>query len=283
MALDFGVILLILLAAALHASWNALVKAGGDTLVMQTLVIFVPSLPCLVLIPLLPLPAPESWLFLAISTVVHYLYYYFVVMSYRHGDLSQVYPIARGAAPALVAIGAWFLADESLSPAEWLGVSIVCCGIISLAWRKGALRDGLGMGVGFALLNSLTIATYLVADGLGIRRSGNELAYIAWLFPLEGVPLLAFTLWRRWGRLHQAFMPHIKTGLIGGVVAGLSYGIALWTMTLGPLAHIVALRETSVVMAAIIGTVFLAEPFGRRRILAAALVALGAVLLNAGL
>ena len=280
-------ILLVLLAAVLHASWNALVKAGGDKLVMQTLVISVNGFLAMPLLFFLPLPAPESWPYLAVSAVIHFLYYAGVIGGYRHGDLSQVYPIARGSAPALVALGAWVLAGETLSPLELLGVFTVSLGIISLTGLPAVLRRGESLGgearvIVIALLTGLCIASYTLADGLGVRHAGNALSYILWLYALEAVPLTAFTLWRRRGRIVESFRPHLVTGSIGSLLAGLAYGIVIWAMSVGPMAHVVALRETSVLVAAVIGSRLLSEPFGRRRIAAAAVIAAGAVLLEAG-
>ncbi|MDJ0970483.1 MAG: DMT family transporter [Kiloniellales bacterium] len=286
MVLDAGVLSLVLLAAVLHASWNALVKAGEDKLVMQTLVISVHGYLAMPLLFFLPLPDPASWPYLGLSALIHFVYYAGVIGAYRHGDLSQVYPIARGSAPALVALGAWFLAGEALSAAELLGVFTVSLGIVSLTGLPRQLR-GQGDGreakaIGFALLTGATIASYTLADGLGVRESGHALSYILWLFALEAVPLTAFTLWRRRGRVVAAFKPHLKAGVIGSLLSGLAYGIVIWAMSVAPMAHVVALRETSVLIAAIIGTRLLREPFGRKRIAAAAVVAAGAILLETG-
>ena len=286
MVLDAGVLSLVLLAAVLHASWNALVKAGEDKLVMQTLVISVHGYLAMPLLFFLPLPDPASWPYLGLSALIHFVYYAGVIGAYRHGDLSQVYPIARGSAPALVALGAWILAGEALSAAELLGVFTVSLGIVSLTGLPRQLR-GQGDGreakaIGFALLTGATIASYTLADGLGVRESGHALSYILWLFALEAVPLTAFTLWRRHGRVVAAFKPHLKAGVIGSLLSGLAYGIVIWAMSVAPMAHVVALRETSVLIAAIIGTRLLREPFGRKRIAAAAVVAAGAILLETG-
>ncbi|MDJ0936945.1 MAG: EamA family transporter [Kiloniellales bacterium] len=286
MVLDAGVLSLVLLAAVLHASWNALVKAGEDKLVMQTLVISVHGYLAMPLLFFLPLPDPASWPYLGLSALIHFVYYAGVIGAYRHGDLSQVYPIARGSAPALVALGAWILAGEALSAAELLGVFTVSLGIVSLTGLPRQLR-GQGDGreakaIGFALLTGATIASYTLADGLGVRESGHALSYILWLFALEAVPLTAFTLWRRRGRVVAAFKPHLKAGVIGSLLSGLAYGIVIWAMSVAPMAHVVALRETSVLIAAIIGTRLLREPFGRKRIAAAAVVAAGAILLETG-
>ncbi len=289
MVLDAGVLSLVLLAAVLHASWNALVKAGEDKLVMQTLVICVHGYLAMPLLFFLPLPDPASWPYLGLSALIHFVYYAGVIGAYRHGDLSQVYPIARGSAPALVALGAWVLAGEALSAAELLGVFTVSLGIVSLTGLPRQLRGQGGQGdgreakaIGFALLTGATIASYTLADGLGVRESGHALSYILWLFALEAVPLTAFTLWRRRGRVVAAFKPHLKAGVIGSLLSGLAYGIVIWAMSVAPMAHVVALRETSVLIAAIIGTRLLREPFGRKRIAAAAVVAAGAILLETG-
>ncbi len=285
MALDLGVLLLVLMAAGLHASWNALVKAGGDRLVMTTLVMVGPAPLCIGALFFLPAIQPGAWPFLIASSLIHYAYYALMIAAYNHGDLSQVYPIQRGCAPALVAIAAWAFAGEALTAFEILGVVIVSIGIMSLAWRRnGATRlPAETRGIMFALANGVAIASYLIADGMGVRRAGDPLTYICWLFVLESVPMLAVTLWLRRGRIGAAFAPHWIKGIFGGMIAAVSYGIAIWAMSLGPMAHIVALRETSVIFGAALGTLVLKESFGRQRILAACMVAAGAVLLNAGL
>ncbi len=226
----------------------------------------------------------EAWPFVVLSAVVHWVYFGVLIGAYRYGDLSQVYPIARGTAPALVALEAWVFAGEALETLEVAGVLIVSAGIVSLAWRRrsGGEFAHEPKAVGLALLTAFTIAIYLLADGLGGRHAGSALTYICWLFVLQGVPLVAFTVWRRRGRLAESVRPHLRHGSLGGLIAGLSYGIAIWAMSVAPLAHVVAVRETSVLFGAAIGAVFLKEPFGRYRIAASAVVASGAVLLNLG-
>lgn len=284
MSLDPGLVGLVLFAALCHATWNALVKTGGDRLAVLTVVMSAPAFLCALTLPFVPLPAVESWPYLVASLIIHLAYYACLIHAYKHGDLSQVYPIARGTAPVLVAAGAWVMAGEALSWLELAGVLIVSAGIISLARRpKGAAPgDGSVHAVVFALMTSLTIGLYSLCDGLGVRASGTPLGYILWLFALEGIGLLPFTLWLRRGRLREAFGPSLKTGIPGGIIASLAYGIVIWAMSLGPMAHIVSLRETSVIIAALIGTLVLKEPFGPRRVAAATVVAAGAVLLQLG-
>jgi drug/metabolite transporter (DMT)-like permease len=281
MTLDPLVLLLVLLAAVLHATWNAFVKAGGDKLASISLVVFVSSVPALFALPFLPVPAVESWPFLAISATIHFVYFGALAGAYRHGDLSQVYPIARGSAPIMVAVGAWVFEGEALGVQEWIGVVLLSLGIMSLSDpRRLLLRDHNTRAVGFALLTGLTIAVYAVADGMGVRRSGATFGFIAWLFVLSGVPMLFFTLWARCGRIAEAFGPQLKSGIFGGLLAAVAYSIAIWAMSTSPLALVVSVRETSVLMAAAIGSLFLSEPFGGRRIAAAAVIVAGATLLN---
>lgn len=283
MTLDIGVVALVLLAAVLHATWNAFVKAGADRLAVLTLAMAAPAPLCALALPFVPLPNVASWPYLLASIIIHTSYYACLLFAYRHGDLSQVYPVARGTAPVLVAFGAWIMAGEVLRPRELAGVLIVSTGIMSLAWRRGgATRDGEFAAIGFALLTSLNIGLYSVTDGLGVRNAGTAIGYILWMFALEGLPLLAFTLWVRRGRIRASFAPSLKAGIGGALISSLAYGIVIWAMSVAPMAHVVALRETSVIMAAAIGALVLKEPFGGRRIAAAAVVAAGAVLLQIG-
>ncbi|MGH6933486.1 MAG: EamA family transporter [Dongiaceae bacterium] len=276
------VTMLVLSAAVMHATWNALVKAGGDKLVMQCLVISVPGFAVFLALPFVPLPAPASWPLLLLSTIAHGIYYVTLLNSYRLGGLSQVYPIARGAAPLLIAFGALFAAGETLTPLEWLGVVIASIGIMCLAAPTGADRRTELQAIGFALATGVTIALYSVADGLGVRRAGDSMSYILWLLALEAIPMLAVGFWMRRGRIVASFRPHLLKGTLGGIIAGLGYGIVIWAMGNAQMAHVSALRETSVILAALIGTLLLGEPFGRRRTLAAALVAGGNALLHIG-
>lgn len=267
----------------MHATWNAVVKAGGDRLVIMALAMILTSPFCLVAIFFVPLPDPASWPYIFASIVIHSAYYAFLIHAYRQGDLSQVYPIARGTAPALVAAVAWVWAGEALSLREMSGVAIVSLGILSIAWRQGRpAQTGEARSVVFALLTSLCIALYSVTDGIGVRSAGSSISYIVWLFALEGWPLFLYALWRRRGRVVVSFLPNLKTGFGAAAISTLAYSIVIWAMSLGAMAHVVALRETSVVMAAALGALVLKEPFGRKRIAAAMVVAAGAILLNAG-
>ncbi len=271
------VTLLVLSAAVMHATWNAFVKAGNDKAVMQCLVIFFGGIPGLIILPFVPLPDPACWPYLVGSVLAHSVYYFTLVEAYRFGALSQTYPIARGSAPLLIAIAGMMVANEHLNGGEWLGLIIACAGLISLA---GIPKAGEGRSILFAFATSLGIACYSVLDGLGVRSTANGLSYITWLLALEMIPVGLAFLWLRRGRAMASLKQNFKRGLFGGIIAGIGYGIVIWAMDFAPMAHVSAMRETSVILAALIGTLVLHEPFGPRRIAAAALVAAGNALLH---
>ena len=271
------VTLLVLSAAVMHATWNAFVKAGNDKAVMQCLVIFFGGIPGLIILPFVPLPDPACWPYLVGSVLAHSVYYFTLVEAYRYGALSQTYPIARGSAPLLIAIASMAVANEHLNGGEWLGLIIACAGLISLA---GIPKAGEGRSILFAFATSLGIACYSVLDGLGVRSTAEGLSYITWLLALEMIPVGLAFLWLRRGRAMASLKENLKRGLFGGIIAGIGYGIVIWAMDFAPMAHVSAMRETSVILAALIGTLVLHEPFGPRRIAAAALVAAGNALLH---
>jgi len=278
--MTIGVLLLVLAAALMHATWNALVKSGRDRMIDLTVVIVGSGLMAACFLPFVGLPDPAAWPFIGISIVTHIGYYIFLLGAYRHGDLSRVYPVARGIAPVLVAMGAIPLAGEV--PDMWgaVGLGFVTVGIFMLAIERGAMRGQQGKSLVYALLTGCCIVGYVLSDGLGVRASGNAAAYIAWTFAVESIPMAAYCIWaRRW-----ALMPYLKRdglrGLFGGVIAGGGYAIAIWAMSLAPMAQVTALRETSVIFGAIIGALILKESFGPKRIIAAILVAGGNALLQ---
>lgn len=279
MAIEPLVGALVLLAALLHASWNALLKSGGDPLTRLVLVNASGALCMLPLLAWVDFPDPASWPWLIGSVLVHQAYYLFLILGYRDGDLSLVYPIARGIAPLLVALGAWLVAGERLSIQGMLAVVLVSLAILSLA---GERRQGIRpqRSVVYALCTGATIAVYTVLDGMGGRLSGDVLGYIVWLFLLEGGLILIVMLALRGRRLLIDMWRHRHAGMLGGLFSAIAYGLVIWAMSHTPMTYVSALRETSVIAAAIIGTWLLREPFGRRRIGAAVTVVAGVVLLQ---
>lgn len=289
MPLTGPVVLAVLFAALLHASWNAWIKSGKDKELDTALV---HSLGFFVAPPVLwftGLPDRASWPFVAASTAIHLAYYTALAGAYRHGDLGLTYPLMRGCAPLLVAVGSVAFVGDRLSGWAWGGVATICTGVLmlGLAPSRSAAPPGTSRGkaVAFALGNAVVIAAYTVVDGIGVRASGHALAYVAALFLFDGLPYLLLVLWRRPGRRLDA-LGHMKgrwpVALMATAASLGSYGIALWAMTRAPVAAVAALRESSVLFAVVIGAVLLREPFGWQRGAGTLVLVLGVVLLRSG-
>lgn len=275
-----SVVALVLLAAVLHAVWNAVLKVETDRLLTITLFVAFAAVFAACAAPFVALPAPASWPYLALSTLLQNLYWVFLAAAYREGDLGQVYPIARGVAPVLVMPLAAIFAGDPLAATQVVAVTLIAGGIAALALRDpAALRRQPGP-VLYALGTGCIIAAYTVVDGMGARRSGSAAGYIVWLFLLSPLPLMAYVAIRRRGELMALLGGQWVSGLAGGALTIVAYGLVVWALTLGAMAEVAALRETSVVFAAIIGSVVLKESFGRWRFVASCVVAAGIVLLR---
>ncbi|MCC7048513.1 MAG: EamA family transporter [Alphaproteobacteria bacterium] len=281
MKLDAALVVLILCSALMHASWNAIVKADRRHRLTSFGIIMATG--TVIGAIALPFAGPMSWAgwpWLALSGVIHVFYFFFLLSAYAHGDLSHVYPIARGLGPTLVAIFSGTLIGEHLLGYELAGVLLVSLGVMGLALAKGLSNWG-GRGTVFAVVTGVTIAGYTVTDGLGSRASGNAIAYIAWLNVVEGPWVLAYALWvNRPTQVVGYMRVEGWRACVGGVIATLGYGLAIYALSIGAMAHVAALRETSVLFATVIGTRILGEPFGLRRLLAAGLIVTGLVLMN---
>lgn len=284
MALEPTILALVLLAAIAHAGWNALVKASGERGAIFSVLLLTGGAFGLVAVLVLPLPAPEAWFYLALSAVIHYGYYGFLLLAYRYGDLSHVYPLARGSAPLMVAGGAWVMAGEQIGPMGIAGLVLASGGIMSLAFENGLPRDHAAKAVFFALGTGTLIAAYTVVDGLGVRAAQAPISYIAWLNVVEAIPISLWLLARRPANFTGLSGLSWRRGIFGGVLAMAAYGLVIYALSLGAMAHISALRETSVLFAALIGTLVLRETSGSpgRRIAAAGMVSAGIVTLQLG-
>ena len=268
---------IVLFAAALHATWNALVRSSADKFQDTVLIVLGAGAGAVILLPFLPAPAQASWPYLAASVLIHVAYFLLVAFAYRVGELSFVYPLMRGLPPAMTAIAAWLLIDESPSRGGWTGVVLISLGVLILAgdfWRSGRFRAAPMI---FALATAAVIVVYTMVDGLGARLSGNAFSYTGWMLLLTAPLLLAVVAAIQRGGMLQRFRRGWGRGLLGGTCTLASYGLALWAMTLAPIALVAALRETSVVFAALIAAVFLKEPITRTRAVSIFLVCAGAV------
>ena len=272
MSLD--VTFLVLLAALLHASWNAVLRAGGDRFWSMTIMCLATAIVCAILAVFVPAPARSSWGCALLSAVFHVGYNLFLVRTYRTGDLGQTYPIARGTSPLLVSLGAALFAGERPDAISILGIFLVSCGIVSLAFQGGRLDRGV---VPFALATGCFIGAYSVTDGIGVRLSGTPVSYTVWMSLMSGLMTPAVFLIVRGPRALIRGGPEALVTAIGGVVSLLAYGIVIFAMSLGPMGPVSALRETSVVFAALIGWLFLKERLTVFRISACVVVAVGAL------
>ncbi len=267
----------VLLAALAHALWNAMVKASSDRLLTLATIRAVGLVFGCLLLFFVPMPAPKSWPFLIAAIFIHYAYYAFMLNGYRVGDFSQVYPIARGVAPLLVAALAAFLVGEHLSVGQLAAVLLTSTGIVILALGRGRPRKG---AVPFAVATGVTIAGYTFLNGLGVRHGGTVLGYLAWLEIGTGVGVVLVTVLRRRAGILAIAPSQGLRGIAAGVLAVGGYLAGLWAITLLPMAPVTAMRETSVVFGAIIGVVVFRESLGPQRIAAACLVAAGIMALT---
>lgn len=253
------VFVMILVAALVHASWNALVKAEGDRTALIK-VMFLTQLVCSVcLLPFVPFPAPESWPYLCVSAVLGVGYVLFLNWAYQVGDLSHVYPFARGTAPLIVAIVSVILLGEQIGHVGEMAVVLIALGVASLAMTRGA--DGLRepRAVILSLIASGFVGAYTIIDALGARSAGSPHGYIAWNVLLYAVLVIVCfqMLYRR--RAAPIERRIQRNGIISGVMSYASSWVAVWAFTLAPMALVSALRETGIVFAVIIGVVFLHE------------------------
>lgn len=280
--MTFDVALIVLLAAGLHAGWNTLIKIRGDRMIVMAVVTLSGSMFSLLFIPFVEFPNSASWPFLGLTILLHTAYHLFLPIAYNHGDLGQVYPIARGSAPLLVAVGALVATGERLTPLAMLGVVFLASGVMALTFERVGRVWHRPKAVTYALITGVLIASYTVVDGLGVRQAGTVLGFAVWLTIADG--LLTFLLIYLWkGRETLVVAKRsLGTGILGGIMQVAAYWIIVWALAIAPMAQVSALRETSVLFAALISTFILREGFGVWRFVSAGLVTLGLVATKAG-
>ena len=272
--MDSLVVTAVLLGAMLHAGWNALVKSSGDKEADIALVHFMGAVVALPLAALAGLPPPAAWPYVAMSVAIHMAYYITLDGAYRHGELGLTYPIMRGSAPMLVALGSGIVIGEHLSAGHWAGVIAITTGValVGLSHIGEALHHRRALG--YALANASVIACYTFVDGIGVRTTvaggASPAAYVMLLFVIDGVPYTGFVLWRRSAVRRREMLDYARRrwplATLGGTASIGSYAIALWAMTRAPVAAVAALRETSVLFAALLGVAVLKERLRARRI-----------------
>jgi drug/metabolite transporter (DMT)-like permease len=273
------VVSLVLGAALLHATWNALLRSGADRLWSIVVMGIVSATVALPFTWLLASPEQASWPYIGLSAVLQISYCLLLVRTYRDGDLVQIYPIARGSSPMLVTLGAAVFAGENLGPIALSGVAMVSFGIIGLTFGRD--RPNL-KSILAALATGLFIAGYTVTDGIGSRLSGHPQSYAAWLFLFQGAPMPLIYIAIR-GRLTiDPFDRETLKAAGGGIISLLAYGAVIWALARSPMGQVSALRETSILFAVLIGRVFLGERLTLNRIVAGVTIAIGAICLSIG-
>jgi drug/metabolite transporter (DMT)-like permease len=277
--LTLGVTAAVLAAALAHATWNAMLKSSGDVLLDMTLVVFLAGLATLPFLPLVAAPGRAVWPYIAASMALHILYYIALVGAYRAGDLSHGYPLMRGIAPLLTSLCAVWWLGEAPRPLVWVGIVLICGGVLSLGlagFHWGTSR----VSTLWALANAVIIAAYTLVDAAGVRAAGRPETYVVWLFVLDALPFPLVVLLLKRQQLVLYARKFWLRGLVGGALSAAAYGVVLWAMTRAPVAAVAALRETSVIFAALIGVWLLKEGHIARRLVGAATVAAGVIALK---
>jgi drug/metabolite transporter (DMT)-like permease len=266
----------VLLAAAFHAGWNAIVKIDLDRFLSVTLISLAAGMVALVLLPFVIEPQAAAWPLLLVSSLLHTGYKLFLIRAYRAGDLGQVYPIARGAAPLLVSMIMLLGFGETLTLPATLGIALLVVGIWLMAVRGGHELARLNRNaVGYALATSAFIASYTVVDGMGARMNGDAHGYAIWLFVLDGLLMLLALLGSRGTTGMRDLLRHWRSGLAGGGMSLGAYWIVIWATTMAPVALVAALRETSVLFASAISVLILREPLTHWRTVSAVFIVVG--------
>ncbi len=284
--MDTLVFLAVLGAAMMHATWNAFIKIGVDRIVTVVLLATVQGVLAVVLSFFFPRPVAEAWPWVIASGCLHAGYKLFLCRAYSFGDLSQVYPLARGSAPLIVAVVGTIWLGEVLGP--WMMAAVVGIGIgvilmsgIGPRWLGGkALKDINTKAVGLAFCTAGFTASYTMVDGIGARLAMTASGFVVWMTLVDTVVVYAVALWARGPKAFRAVVPALPCGALAGIFSYCSYWVAVWAMTQAPIALVAALRETSVMFGVLIGAVILKEPVGRTRWMAASLIAGGVILLR---
>ena len=273
-----SLVLIVLTAAFLHAFWNALVKGSGDKTIVLGLIALGHVVPGVAITVLAPLPGWDALPYIIASTLLHWGYYYFLNLAYQKGDLSLVYPITRGLAPVMVALGAQIWIGESLPVLAWLGILAVSAGVMVLS--QGIFKTAVPKtSIVAAVIVATLVASYSLVDGIGVRLSDSIMGYIGWLFTAEACVAL-FIFKTRWARLRLLPVKTWLLGFIGGILSATAYALVLYVKTEAPLGVVSALRETSVIFAALIGVIWFGEGPKARRLLAGVIVGVGTVLIG---
>lgn len=282
MALTPGIVLAVLAAALLHASWNALIRGAGDKRLYTLLLHACSAVLGGAGLLFTGLPAPESWRYLALSALIHSAYIVLLIRAYEGGQLATSYTLMRGLPPLIVGVLSGPVLGEALGTEGAAGIALIGCGVIGIGFASGLslVRIASHPSTHAAMLNAVAIATYTLVDGQGARLAGNPLAYVFCLSLLEPIGVLLVGSRSNPGALQRYFLRHWRLGLVGAIAAMLAYATVLWAMTQAPIAMVAALRESSVIFAVLISALWFKEGHLRRGIVAGTIVMVGVFLLR---
>ncbi len=278
------VFLIVLLSAALNAGWNSAIKIGGDRITAMAITTLIGSALSLLVLPWVAWPGPESWLLLGASITIHTAYHFALPLAYNHGDLGQVYPIARGSAPVMVMAGGALFANEWPGAGALVGVLCLCAGVLSLALLKAQTGTGSHSrkAVGYALLTGALIAAYTVVDALGARQSGTAIGFAVLITLGDGIATALIVLGWKGRRAFVVERRALWLCAAAGTMQMGAYWTAVWALARAPMGQVSALRETSVLLVALVSAWLLKERVGPGRIVAAGLVFAGIVGIRLG-
>lgn len=275
-----SVVVIVLLAAMLHAAWNTLVKGGSDRYLDTAAILLGAGGISILILVVLPSPARASWPFLCGSALVHVVYFKLIAAAYQRGEMSLVYPISRGTAPALAAVCSVMVLHEYPTPIGWAGTALISAGVVTLAFDRASGRPLLAAPILLALLNAFVIAVYTLIDGAGVRLSRQPLSYTCWGFLLCALCFVPIAAAVRRGAVARHLQSHWTRGVIGGGCSLAAYALALWAMTRAPIASVAALRETSILFGVLIAACTLKEKVSRMRVIACLLIVCGAIVIK---
>jgi drug/metabolite transporter (DMT)-like permease len=275
------VFLAVLASAVMHASWNAVVKVQGDRFASITRTTFGMTLATLPILPFVPLPGPAVWPWIVASVIIHIGYRLFLIRAYEHGDLAQAYPLARGTAPLITAIGGIFVLSEVPSRLALAGILMLSLGTLLMSLRGHVATLNRSV-VGNALTTSLCIAAYTLCDGSGVRLAPTAISYAVWLFVWDGLIATLIGFFYRGRKLLAAPARDWLSGIVAGILSAAAYAIAMWAMTKAPVASVASLRETSILFAMLISVFALGEKMTAWRSAAALAIVAGVVALRMG-
>ncbi len=276
--MSVSILLAVLAAAFLHALWNALLRFGGSKIRAMVMLSYMEAAVGLAIALTRPMPLPAAWKWVVAASLVHFAYKYFLSQAYEQGDLSRVYPIARGTAPMLVAIATALFALDEIAPSGYLGIAVLGVGILFMA--RGVFTDGESRRLlPYAFGSAAATATYTLTDGLGARVAGDAAGYVGWLMVGGGLLFaLVMTFARPRGFLAVAPRRDWMFATLGAAASYGAYAISIWAMTKAPIALVAATRETAILFAVLIGWLAFGERMTRSKAVAAGLIVAGVVL-----